>query len=322
MFAQAICNNAWMFDWDHLRFFLAIARRRSLSAAARQLQVQQSTVGRRLAALEATVEARLFDRTPDGYFLTAAGESLLPRAERIEDETLSAEREMLGRESRVAGVVRMTAAQALGNSFLVPLLGRLHAEQPEIVVELVADNVNLSLTKREADLAVRLGRPKQPLLVIRRIGEVMNGLYASRDYLARRGRPRTLELGDHDVVVFDETGLGGSRHPMAWFAHRARGGRPTVRLNSSYGIAAAVQAGLGIGSLPCWLGDTTAGIERVLPAEFLSQELWLVVHRDLQHVARVRAVSEFLARELRRAAPRLLGRAASARRKPSDRDSL
>jgi DNA-binding transcriptional LysR family regulator len=296
-----------VFDWDHLRFFLAIARSRSLSAAARQLKVQQSTVGRRLAALEAEMDARLFDRTPDGYLPTSAGEALLGRAERIEEETLSAERELLGRESRVAGVVRMTSAEAFGNGVVVPLLGQLRLEEPEILVELVASNAALSLTRREADLALRLGRPQQPLLYIRRLGEVVNGLYGAREYLARRGRPRTLELGDHDVVLFDGA-LESARHPMTWFGQRARGGRPTARLNSSYGIAAAVQAGLGIGALPCWLGDATPGLERVLPAEVLAQELWLVVHRDLRHVARVRAVSEFFARELRRAAPRLLGR--------------
>jgi DNA-binding transcriptional LysR family regulator len=294
-----------MFDWDHLRFFLAIARRRSLSAAARQLHVQQSTVGRRLAALETAVEARLFERTPDGYLLTPAGEALVPRAERIEDETLSAERELLGRQSGVSGVVRMTAALAFGNGVVVPLLAQLRREQPEIVVELVADSAVLSLTKREADLALRLGRPRQAGLVVRRVAEVANGLYAARDYLARRGRPRSLDLGDHDVVAFDAGGT--PNHPMSWFTHRARGGRPTVRLNSSPGILVAVQAGMGLGSLPCWLGDETAGIERVLPGESLVQELWLVMHRDLRHVARVRAVTEFFARELRRAAPRLRG---------------
>jgi DNA-binding transcriptional LysR family regulator len=297
-----------MFDWDHLRFFLAIARRRSLSAAARELHVQQSTVGRRLAALEATVEARLFDRTPDGYLLTRAGEALLPRAETIEAETLAAERELLGRETRVAGVVRMTAALAFGNGVVVPLLARLRREQPEIVVELVADSAVLSLTKREADLALRLGRPQQPGLVVRKVAAVTNGVYAATAYLARRGRPRSLDLGDHDLVAFDDGGV--VNHPMSWLARRVRGGRPALRTNNSHGLVAAIAAGMGVGPLPCWLGDQAPGVERVLPGEGFSQDLWLVVHRDLRHVARVRAVSEFFARELRRTAPRLAGRAA------------
>jgi DNA-binding transcriptional LysR family regulator len=181
----------------------------------------------------------------------------------------------------------------------------LHAEQPELVVELVADNANLSLTKREADLALRLGRPQQPLLVIRRLGDVANGLYAARSYLARRGRP-TRDLGGHDYVDYDETYL--QKQAVAWFRQRARGGRCTVRVNGSHGIAAAISAGMGVGPLPCWLGDGTPGLERVLPAEGYDQDLWLVMHRDSRHVARVRAVAEFLVREMRRASPQLRGR--------------
>ncbi len=295
-----------VFDWNDARYFLAIARGRSLSAAGRTLRVQQSTVGRRLAALESSLGARLFDRTPGGYLPTQAGESLLTHAERMEDEALSAERALLGREGRIAGVVRVTAAQAFGNDFVVPMLARLHAEQPEILVELVADNANLSLTKREADLALRLGKPRQPLLVVRRLGEVLTGLYGSRAYLSRRGRPRGAELTGHDFVDYDDTYL--QKETMTWYRQCTRGGRCTFRVNGSHGILAAVKAGLGVGPLPCWLGDQTEGLERVLPTISRGDELWLVMHRDLRHVARVRAVVEFFGREMRREAPRLLGR--------------
>jgi DNA-binding transcriptional LysR family regulator len=294
-----------VFDWNDARYFLAIVRGRTLSAAGRTLQVQQSTVGRRLGALEEALGARLFERTPEGYLLTDAGEAMLAHAERMEDEALSAERSLLGREGRIAGEVRVTAPQALGSSFVVPLLATLRAEQPELVVELVADNANLSLTKREADLALRLGRPQQPLLVIRRLGEVANGLYAARSYLARRGRP-TRDLTGHDYVDYDETYL--QKQAVAWFRQRARGGQCAARVNGSHGIAAAVAAGLGVGPLPCWMGDGTPGVERVLPGEGYDQELWLVMHRDSRHVARVRAVAEFLVRVMRQAGPQLRGR--------------
>jgi DNA-binding transcriptional LysR family regulator len=304
-----------MFDWNDARYFLAIARQRSLSAAGRQLNVQQSTMGRRLAALEEALDARLFDRTPDGYLLSPAGEVLFARAERMEDEVLSAERELLGRERKVAGTVRMTAPQAFGNDFVVPQLARLHAEQPEVVVELVADNANLSLTKREADLALRMGRPQQPLLVARRLAEVMNGLYASRTYLARHGRPKGQDLSGHDFVGFDESYL--HRQSLGWFAQRARGGRCTIRLNGSHGIVQAVAAHMGVGPLPCWLADSRPDLERVLPAEGFAQELWLVLHRDLRHVARIRAVAEFFVREMRAAAPVLRGEPSPRRKRTS-----
>jgi DNA-binding transcriptional LysR family regulator len=301
-----------VFDWNDARFFLAVARARTLSGAGRTLKVQQSTVGRRLAALEEALQARLFERTPEGYLLTPAGEAMLAHAERIEDEVLSAERSLLGREARVAGVVRVTAPQAFGNLFVTPLLARLHEEQPEIIVELVADNANLSLTKREADVALRLGRPQQSLLFIRRLGEVANGLYAARSYLAGHGQPRGDDLTGHDIVDYDETYQ--QRQAVSWFRQRARGGRCTVRLNGSHAIAAAIAAGLGVGPLPCWLGDSTPGVERVLPGQEYMQDLWLVLHRDLRHVARVRAVADFFAREMRRLGPQLRGRPAPRRK--------
>jgi DNA-binding transcriptional LysR family regulator len=295
-----------VFDWDDARFFLAIARAGSVSGAGRSLRVQQSTVSRRLAGLEECLEARLFERTPDGYVLTSAGEALRARAERMEEEALSAERELLGRESRIAGVVRLTTPEAFGNGFMAPLVARLRLEQPEILLELVAANAKLSLTKREADLAIRSGRPQQALLVMRRLGELADALYASREYLERRGRPSGADLGDHDYIDYDD-GYAGQTE-MAWLRELARNGRCTLRVTGTHGMFGAVQAGLGVGALPCWLGDATPGLERVLPAERFAADLWLVLHRDLRHVARIRVVAEFLARELRAAAAQLAGK--------------
>jgi DNA-binding transcriptional LysR family regulator len=294
-----------MFDWNDARYFLAIWRQRSLSAAGRHLRVQQSTVGRRLAALEAALDARLFERTPDGYFLTPAGESLTVHAERMETEALSAERALMGSEGRAAGTIRMTAPQAFGFSFVVPLLARLHAQQPDVLVELIADNLNLSLSRREADLALRIGRPTQPHLVMRRVGDVVNGLYASRDYL-RKHRLRGDDLGGHRYVDFDETYL--QKQVMAWLAQRARGARCVLRVNGMPGILAALREGLGIGLLPCWAGDADERLVRILPAQAFTQPLWLVLHRDLRHAARIRVAADFFVRELSREAPRLLGR--------------
>jgi DNA-binding transcriptional LysR family regulator len=295
-----------MFDWDDARFFLAIARAGSVSGAGRQLRVQQSTVSRRLAGLEEMLGARLFERTPDGYIPTSAGESLRARAERMEEEALAAERELLGRESKIAGVVRLTTPEAFGNGFMAPLAARLRQEQPEILLELVAANAKLSLTKREADLAIRTGRPQQALLVMTRMGELADALYASRAYLTRRGRPAGADLGDHDYIDYDDSYLGQTE--VAWLRQLARGGRCTLRVTGTHGMFGAIQAGLGIGVLPCWLGDTTEGLERVLPAERYAADLWMVLHQDLRHVARIRVVAEFLTRELRAAAARLSGR--------------
>jgi DNA-binding transcriptional LysR family regulator len=294
-----------MFEWGDLRIFLAIVRYRSLSAAGRALQIQQSTVGRRLATLEGALDASLFEHTSLGYRLTRAGVDLLAHAEKIEDEVMSAERALLGRDSRVSGVVRMTAPLAFGEGFVVPILAQFHKAEPEITMELVADNAELSIVNREADIALRLGRPKQSLLVARRVGQVMNGLYASDEYLRRKSNPVAGRLQNHEVIDFDETYR--NKQAVAWFRERARGGRLAIRLNGSHGIAVAASSGLGIGMLPCWLGESTPGLTRVLRAEGYRQDLFLVFHRSLRGVARFRAMIEFLVKEFQRAGPKLLG---------------
>ncbi len=309
-----MCENARMFDWDDARYFLAVARLGSLSRAGRLLGVQQTTVGRRIAALEVALAARLFERTPAGWQPSPAGLAFRERAERIEAEATAAERQVGGDESRAAGRVRITAPQALGFHFIVPLLARLRAEKPEIVVELVAENASLNLARGEADLALRFGRPPQQRLVMRRLGAVENGLYASRGYLARAGAVRGPTLGRHDFVDFDEGFV--QRETPAWVAQRLRGARCVLRVNGTTGILEAVRANLGVGLLPCWLADEDVELERVLPEQALAQELWLIVHHDLRRAARVRIVTDFLV-----AALTPLGRRAGRRRSRGSDDS-
>ena len=294
-----------MFDWNDARYFLAVARLGSLSKAARQLRVQQSTVGRRISALEAALQTRLFERTSDGWAPTAAGEAFVARAERIEDEALAAERQLAGKEERVAGTVRMTAPQAFGFFFVVPLLARLRAEQPEVAFELIAENQPLNLSRREADLALRLGQPGQRELVRRKLGDVVEALYASRAYLARAGAVERGALGRHTYIDFEES--YPKREISLWLQERLRGARCVLWVNGTPGVLAAVRADMGIGRLPCWLADGDDALVRVLPEDEEADELWLVMHRDLRSAARIRVVADFFAREMARAAPRLLG---------------
>jgi DNA-binding transcriptional LysR family regulator len=283
------------FDWSDARVFLAIERCGSLSAAGRQLRVEQSTVGRRLASLEAQLGARLFDRTPEGYLLTGSGERLLAHAEAMEAEALAAEREVGGDEERLAGVVRLTAPQLFGAAFVVPLLAGFRRAQPDVVVELVADNTTLSLSRREADLALRLHRPTQPLLVTRRLADVATTLYGSETYLAARGRPRRdlADLGAHDLVDYDD-----SYQPdleVRWLRKYARAARVVFRANSAQAMLSAVEAGMGLALLPCYAADRVPGLVRVGPAkEVVVRGLWLVLHRDLRHAARIRALADWL----------------------------
>jgi DNA-binding transcriptional LysR family regulator len=280
-----------MFEWDDARHFLAVHRARSLSAAARALGVNQSTVGRRLAAFEATLGARLFFRTPEGYVLAPSGECLLPRAERMESEAHAVLREVSGEEARHTGTVRITAPDGFGAFYLTPLLAEMHGALPEIDVELVADNRTLSLTKREADMAVRTGRPKEPSVLARKLCDFANALYAAPSYLAARGRPVPPNFAGHDFVGFDDP---FSTTENDWVEQAARKGRIVFKSNSTPARAIATVAGMGLGLLPCYLGDADPRLVRVGTERPVVRNLWLVLHRDLQHSARIRACADFL----------------------------
>ncbi len=294
-------------DWRDLRFFLAILRSRSLTAAARRLRVNQSTVGRRLLALEEAAGARLFERTPDGYRLTAAGERVVPAAERLEAEAFAIERALTGLESRVEGAVRMTATEGIGIFFVAPALRELHRAHPGLEVELVLDPRTFSLSRREADLALRLARPRQAGLVARRLGEIALALYASPGYVQERGRPAASgRLSGHVVLGYEESlaDVPESR----WMAVHARDAAPVLRTNSVLVLLQAAQAGLGLALLPCYLAEGT-GLVRALPlAAGVRRELWLAVHADLQHTAHIRAVIEFLAAQAKARAAWFAGR--------------
>ena len=152
-----------MLDWDDLRYFLSVCRAGTLARAAADLGINPTTVGRRLGALEETVQARLFDRTPSGYVLTAAGRELVPRAEKMEAEALALERAVLGADLRPSGRVRVTVTEMLATRFIVPHLSRFAERHPEVTIELECTNRSVDLGRREADIALRGGRPPLPL---------------------------------------------------------------------------------------------------------------------------------------------------------------
>ncbi len=291
-----------MIDWDDLQSFLAVARHGSLSAAARALGVQQTTMGRRLAGLEAQAGVRLLQKTPRGYTLTAAGEAILGNVERIESETLAIERRVTGRDARLEGVVRVTMVETLAVHVVVPALPALRKRHPGIMLDIAAGTRVMSLTMREADIALRFGRLRQNDLAVRKLAEVAFGLYASAAYLAEHGPPEGAGAG-HDLVLNEPDMM--ELPEMAWFAARLPQGRPALRTNSRAAQLAAVVQGLGIGCLGRYLADQ-AGLVRLDVADRPpSRELWMAVHNDIRHTPRIRAVTDFLASAVREAAGRL-----------------
>jgi DNA-binding transcriptional LysR family regulator len=288
-----------MVDWDDLRHFLAIHRRGTLSRAASELAMNATTVSRRLAALEERVHARLFDRTPEGYVLTAAGRDLLHRAERMEAEALAIEREVLGADQRLAGSVRVAATEMIGTRFIMPHLQQFRARQPEIAIELECSNRSVSLTRREADVALRLARPHEENVVTRRLAPIPLALYAAHAYLSAHGTPEHAErsLEGHELVLFAAT--RAFQVENAWFEPRLAGARIALRSDSVSAIFAAALAGAGIALLPCAAADREPGLVRIETATSPEPRvIWQTVHEDLQRSARVRAVLDFLAEVL------------------------
>lgn len=284
-----------VFEWDDARYFLAIHRAGTLSAASRKLAVNQSTVGRRLEALEAQLGARLFLRTRDGYAISPAGELLLPRAERMEEEADAIARELVGQQAQLVGTVRITTADAFGPRVVAPMLAEFHALHPGIVLELDADNRMFSLTKREADMALRFSRPSDRHLVASKLTEFGNAPYCSPAYVGKRGRPRPPYEG-HDFIgdLYEQVPEARS------ILQHATKGRIVFKSGSTHVQYVMALAGLGIAMLPCYLGDRDPGLVRLGPAEpAVQSSVWLVMHRDLQHAPRMRACADFLTERMR-----------------------
>ena len=285
-----------MLDWDDLRYFLAIARHRTLSGAARSLHVQQSTMGRRLDALQARAGATLLQKTPSGYTLTPAGESVLAHAERMEAEALAAERAVTGRDVRLAGVVRLTTVESLFVEVLTPILAEFSERYPDITLDVLVDQRILSLSRREADVALRLSRPDGNELVARRVGTLGYALYASEAYLARHGSPDAAAGCPGHRAILPEDDVMHLPN-FAWAGQVTREAAVALRTNSFHGQAAAAEAGLGLACLPHYLGRRSK-LTRVPSPDAPGRDLWLTVHEDTRHTPRIRALTDALGKGL------------------------
>jgi DNA-binding transcriptional LysR family regulator len=283
-----------MIDWDDLRVFLAVLRTRSHAGAARTLRVAATTIGRRVASLEAAVGARLFSRTPDGLAPTAAALALAARAERIEAEVLASERELNGADASPTGTVRITCGDGFASYVLAPALPAFLAAHPGLSVEVRADVRALDLTRGEADVAVRNFRPREASLVARRLGVERVGLYAAPGYLSVRGTPRTLrDLAAHDLVLY-EANFDRSR-TQAWLLQAAPAARVVVRGSNTVTLHALCAAGAGIALLSSAFVRDDPRYEPVLPRlETPAMDVWAVTHGDLRTSARVGAALRWI----------------------------
>ncbi|MGB9364589.1 MAG: LysR family transcriptional regulator [Xanthobacteraceae bacterium] len=286
-------------DWEDLRYFAALARHGTLSATARVLRVNHATVSRRIVALETALGHPLFDRRPDGYALTAQGKTVLDDARVMDEAALSVQRR-LDAGSELSGLIRLAVGRVLAERFLVDRLAGFRQKYPLIDLEIIGHSRAVSLARREADMALRFGSPKDSDLIARRVATLRFGLYASpayRDEVKRGKTPEYIGYDEESDFIAEAT----------WLNREFADNRFSFRSSTQTMQAAAARCGYGIALLPKYVAALEPGLVAVsFPAQLPEREVWLVVRRDLTRVPRIKTLTDYLVDVFRRER-RLLG---------------
>jgi DNA-binding transcriptional LysR family regulator len=293
------------FDWDLLRCFLAVARAGKLTAGAKHLRIDHSTLSRRLLTLEQSLGAKLFDHSVTGYSLTPQGEQLLLRAEAIESSIFSLDPEF-GQSSRISGTVRIGAPDGFGTTILAPVIGNLAAAHPDLEIDLVATPRVFSLSKREADIAVALACPPHGRLHGRKLTDFEVGVYAAK---AARALWENIENPD-DFVGLPFIGYIEDliyTPELDFLREISKSIVPRIRSSTLIAQWQAAAAGAGLCVLPCFIAEADDRLVRVLPKDVaLRRTLWMIVHSDTRDIARIQVTCRFVAEEIRRSRDRFL----------------
>ncbi|MEP7348692.1 MAG: LysR family transcriptional regulator [Sphingorhabdus sp.] len=279
--------------WDDLRFFLAAARSKTMATAARRLNVDATTVSRRIERLSTSLNTNLFDSGPDGMTLTDSGKRLFQDAEEVERSILNASDLLTGARGRLEGSVRISLSEGFAAWVVARHLGEFRELHPDISLEIVTTNGFLNPSKREADLAVMLGRPTKGLLVTRKLTDYALGLYASRGYLAKYGQPGNVdELRQRVLIGYIPDFIYAEE--LRYLSEIHDDLTPTLSSSSINIQLEMTRAGLGVSVLPKFMTTLDDELRPVLPDIQIDRSFWVVVHRDLTRVARVRAVIDWL----------------------------
>jgi DNA-binding transcriptional LysR family regulator len=287
-------------SWELYRSFLGVLKEGSLSGAARALDIAQPTAGRHIAALEKSLGLALFTRSQTGLMPTEAAQSLRGFAEAMQSTAASLERAATSQGVGVRGTVRVTASDVIGVEVLPPIVTALRDQFPELTVELVLTNRVQDLLRREADIAVRMVRPRQELLVARRVGRIKLGLHAHQRYLTRHGTPGSVaDLATHALIGFDQATAyvrNAGKTLSSW-----RRELFSVRTDSDLAHLALIRSGAGIGVCQTAIARRDDAIVRVLPKQFsLPLETWITMHEDLRNSPRCRVTFDALVEGLQR----------------------
>jgi len=283
-------------NWDDLRFFLALSREGSVSGAGRQLGVKHTTVARRIGAFEERLGTRLFDRLPDGYAMTQAAENMFEHAVAMEALAQAVDREVFGQDAELAGPLKLTVGHDQANLLILPKLRAFTEAFPHIELQLLTTTGLVDLAAREADIAVRLTAKPPDYLVGREIMRLRHGIY---------GTTRTLrKLSDPvNVILF----RSDADHPP-WVTENFSNARTALRVDDVSSMAAATGNHLGLSRMPCYIGDSDAGLRRLdVPLKPSDWGVWVLSHVDLRATARVRVCREFLIEVIEQQRPLIQG---------------
>lgn len=283
-----------MDNWDDIRVFLAVARHGGLAAAGQNLNVNHTTVARRLSSLESVLKTRLVLRTPAGITMTPAGMEFMRFAERMEAEVLAADQHLRSRDGKISGKVRLATREAFGQWLVCPKIGALHARYPDLVIELVPESRTFSLLKHDVDISVTVTHPSQNRLIAQKLTDYRLGLFASHEYLKREGPVKSLdELRNRQVIwyVDDMVDMDVPRY----FKDIVSTSHSAFRATNILAQYEATLSGVGLGILQLYRAGQDPALVRVLPndvEETLSY--WMSVHPDSRKLPNVRAVMDFL----------------------------
>jgi DNA-binding transcriptional LysR family regulator len=296
-------------QWDDARIFLAFAREGSFSAAAKRLEVQHSTISRRIHALEEQVGTPLIERSASGYVLTAAGEELRTTACRIEQELLQFEAASGGQSSEAAGELRVTAIANMASTVLMPLFARFNDAHPNIDLRIEVTNDSVRLSERDADVALRQTNSPGETLIGTRLATVASAVYGAKNYCA------AVEAGDAKEKWI---GVDCCDFHRNWTKQAWPSAKHAFFVDETSLTLGAIKEGMGVGFLPCFIGDTEPDLARFREPE--SQHnlgLWLLYHRDLRNTKRVTLFREFMQKEIKHVAYVMAGEQARSSRSAS-----
>ncbi|MDM0016679.1 LysR family transcriptional regulator [Variovorax saccharolyticus] len=281
-------------DWDNLRFFLELSRTGTLVGAARRLAVDHTTVARRIQALEKQVGGALFSREADGHRLTEAGRRLQPQVEAMEAAFRTVERSAPASQEGLSGLVRIGATEGFGTVVLAPQLALFAQAHPKLVIDLLAMPRLVHLSRREADIVISLERPARGPVVVAKLSDYVLRLYASRQYLAKHDPIRTREdLRGHTFVSYVDDLLFSKE--LQYLDELYKPDSFALRSTSILAQHQATAAGAGIAVLPAFIAERDKSLRRVLPAEAnFTRTFWMSVPAETRHLARMKAVWDFL----------------------------